>query len=221
MRCLLLVAAAGCATGAANDKMEWSWHPPPPAEIPLAAEHPCDAPPAVAEPEVQTIQGAGGPADYEPAELETVRHLPVVAPALEGPRSLAFGWPMPTTGINSLFGARKDPIDGSTRFHYGVDLDGLYGAPVATAAAGTVIYAGWSGGHGRTVVIDHDGGFRTSYSHLAQTLVHAGSWVQGGEAVGLLGNSGRSTGPHLHFEVTRFGDYLDPLELLGTSIPID
>jgi murein DD-endopeptidase MepM/ murein hydrolase activator NlpD len=123
-------------------------------------------------------------------------------------------WPVPPRAVNSYFGDRPDPLDGRRRFHGGVDLEAPYGTVVLAAAAGRVVHAGWAAGHGRQVVVDHGHGLRTVYSHLSQLLVEDGTRVRGGEALGTVGNSGRSTGPHLHFEVTQDGEGLDPLAVL-------
>lgn len=106
-------------------------------------------------------------------------------------------------------------------FHYGVDMSAEYGCVVQSAAAGRVMHAGWAGGHGRRVVIQHIAGYRTSYSHLSQVMVVPGTWIHAGHPLGRVGNSGRSTGPHLHLEITRFGQHLDPLDLLGTQLSVD
>jgi murein DD-endopeptidase MepM/ murein hydrolase activator NlpD len=126
-----------------------------------------------------------------------------------------FRWPLTTTGINSLYGERIDPIDGKRRFHAGIDIAASYGALVSAAAPGVVQHADWTHGHGRQVVIEHNGGFRTIYSHLAQVLVLPGSVVQAGTVIGQVGNSGRSTGAHLHFAVTHWNNPIDPLEVLA------
>ncbi len=134
---------------------------------------------------------------------------------------LMLQWPLPATGVTSLYGQRRDPLDGSSRHHQGVDLEAEYGQVVEAAAAGYVVFAGWSGGHGRQVIVEHAGGYITSYSHLSQTLVSEDTYVKAGQAVGRVGNSGRSTGPHLHLEVSRNGATLDPLDLLGVPLVLD
>jgi murein DD-endopeptidase MepM/ murein hydrolase activator NlpD len=140
---------------------------------------------------------------------------------IDSPGTLSFTWPIDALGINSLFGPRTDPIDGKRRMHNGVDLDGPYGGVVMAAAPGLVVHTGWSAGHGRQVIIEHAGGFRTSYSHLSQVLVFEGQNLPRGAALGRLGNSGRSTGPHLHFEISRHGQVLDPLTFLEESVSVD
>jgi murein DD-endopeptidase MepM/ murein hydrolase activator NlpD len=213
MRALALVALVACA--GTGDKMAWTWD----QELAASEAQPCDAGWRAAAIETIEPPGRGGPLESEPPDVAAVRALPVVPAGL--PAQLTFAWPLPATGINSLFGKRRDPMDGSERWHWGVDLAAEYGQAVSATAPGFIVYAGWNGGHGRTVIIEHDGGWRSTYSHLAQALLPEGSWVNAGQAVGLAGNSGRSTGPHLHFELTRYGEWLDPLELLGTSVPVD
>ncbi len=126
-------------------------------------------------------------------------------------------WPLNTTAINSLFGQRTDPLNGKQRFHGGVDLNGQYGQLVFSAADGLVTMADWRGGHGRAIIIEHAGGYQTRYSHLAEHVVRKGMRVVRGQAIAYLGNSGRSTGPHLHFEVWRQGTIQDPLNYLSPA----
>jgi murein DD-endopeptidase MepM/ murein hydrolase activator NlpD len=124
--------------------------------------------------------------------------------------------------VSSGFGVRRDPLHGGQRFHAGIDVAAAHGTPVQTSAAGIVIYAGWQGGFGRHVVIDHGNGVRTHYSHLASIWVKTGEIIEEKQIVGELGSSGRSTGPHLHFAVTNYeGRFLDPLQVLYTPFPID
>jgi murein DD-endopeptidase MepM/ murein hydrolase activator NlpD len=186
-------------------------------------------PPSAAAPE----RAAGGSIEVEPPptlpllRVEEVGPAPTVetrvehVPRVERWRSLTLRWPLPATGVNSLFGTRVDPVDGKQRFHAGIDLESDYGAVVQAAADGYVAEAGWHAGHGRRVVIEHAGAFATTYSHLSQVLAIEGTWVRAGQALGRVGNSGRSTGPHLHLELSRYGQVLDPLDYLGTTIPLD
>jgi len=132
--------------------------------------------------------------------------------------TLELTWPISPTGVNSLYGERRDPVDGSERFHAGVDLDAEYGSTVYASAAGVVSYAGWNRGHGRQVIIEHAAGYQTIYSHLSQVLVFPGYNLAAGAPIGRVGNSGRSTGPHLHLEITHYGEHLDPLDLLGHTV---
>jgi murein DD-endopeptidase MepM/ murein hydrolase activator NlpD len=102
------------------------------------------------------------------------------------------------------------------KFHAGVDLRAAYGTEVPAAAAGEVTFAGDQTGYGTTVVVRHGDGFETRYAHLSSSEVQAGDQVQAGQSVGRVGNSGRSTGAHLHFEVRRNGQQVDPAEVTGS-----
>jgi len=122
------------------------------------------------------------------------------------------GLARPLTGpISSTFGTRIHPIFGFARFHRGVDFAASWGTPIAAAADGQVIYAGWHGGYGRQVRIAHEDGTVTSYSHMSSIAAVPGMKVSRGATIGLVGSSGLSTGPHLHYEVLRQGRAVDPL----------
>jgi murein DD-endopeptidase MepM/ murein hydrolase activator NlpD len=197
-----------------------------PSEAELAqarTTHPRWAPSLEPTPDVVTIEPArGGPLDESENDGDPPpRVLDRDSFAPDPPRTMHLAWPLPATGVTSLFGLRPDPVDGRERFHYGVDLQGTYGEIVRAVAPGVVVFAGWNHGHGRQVMVTHPGGWQTTYSHLSQLIVNYGDPVRRGQAVGQMGNSGRSTGPHLHFEITRWGSYYDPLDLLGTDIPTD
>ena len=97
------------------------------------------------------------------------------------------------------------------RMHEGIDIGCAYGTPNRAAAAGTVIYAGWLGGYGNLVVVDHGNGLSTAYAHASSILVGVGQSVSQGETVSLVGSTGNSSGPHLHFEVRVNGVAVDPL----------
>lgn len=112
--------------------------------------------------------------------------------------------------ISSAFGWRRDPINGQSRFHKGVDIKAAYGQPVPSAANGRVVSAGEQGAYGLTVVVEHDSGIRTRYAHLSALAVEAGDVVERGQDLGRVGTSGRSTGPHLHFEVLENGRPVNP-----------
>lgn len=112
--------------------------------------------------------------------------------------------------IGSRFGMRRHPIFRVRRMHNGVDYGAPIGTPIWASKTGTVIFAGWKGGYGNTVVIHHAGGVSTLYAHMSKLTVEDGSYVTQGEVIGLVGSTGWSTGPHLHFEVRRNGDPADP-----------
>jgi len=126
-----------------------------------------------------------------------------------------FIWPLSPVAVSSLFGDRIHPITGTYKPHLGLDLAAEPSQQVFAAAAGTVVRAEWTGGHGNHVEIQHPGNIVTKYSHLSDILVDAGQMVNQGEAVGLAGSTGVSTGVHLHFEFWRDGRPVDPLEELG------
>ena len=152
-----------------------------------------------------------------------IEYAPIVTgagPRVTRPGRLMLSWPLPATGVTSLYGRRIDPLDGQTRFHRGLDMEAEYGTVVRASAKGQVVAAGWNGGYGRQVVIEHPGGFQTVYAHLAQILVPLGTYVDDAQPIGLVGTSGRTTGAHLHFEVTQWNRHLDPLDVLGVEMDV-
>ena len=116
--------------------------------------------------------------------------------------------------LNSGFGTRNDPFTGSLAFHAGLDISTRWREPVLATAAGRVSRAGWSEDYGNVVEIDHPTGYRTVYGHLDVLLARAGQEVQRGDRIGLVGSTGRSTGPHLHYEVRRADHAVNPLEYI-------
>lgn len=114
----------------------------------------------------------------------------------------------------SPFGNRMDPFTGRPTFHRGLDFAAYRRAPIVATAPGEVIYAGWRGGYGRFVEIDHGFGFRTRYGHLHEIAVRSGDRVERGQTIGGMGNTGRSTATHLHYEIWYDGSALDPERLL-------
>jgi murein DD-endopeptidase MepM/ murein hydrolase activator NlpD len=121
--------------------------------------------------------------------------------------------------ISSAFGMRKDPFTRLAQFHKGLDLAAPEGMKVVPALSGTVISAGYENGYGKTVLIQHDGGIQTRYGHLGSINVKAGDSVTSQDILGTVGNTGRSTGPHLHFEVIRMGTPVDPLSGCNSGAP--
>jgi len=116
--------------------------------------------------------------------------------------------------INSDFGYRKDPINGRSALHTGVDFGAPRNTALYTTAPGVVTFAGWRGRYGRVVEIDHGYGVKTRFAHLAKISVKKGQNVEVGEEVGLLGSSGRTTGPHLHYEILFEGKPYDPMNFI-------
>ena len=122
--------------------------------------------------------------------------------------------------LQSGFGVRTDPFLGTPALHTGLDLHGETGDSVRATGDGTVIAAGWNGGYGRTVDIDHHNGVSTRYAHLSSIDVRVGQSVKSGQILGKLGSTGRSTGPHLHYETRLKGEAVDPQKFLraGTRL---
>jgi murein DD-endopeptidase MepM/ murein hydrolase activator NlpD len=125
------------------------------------------------------------------------------------------GRPVQSGFISSYFGEREDPFDGQETFHKGVDFAGTKGSTVMAVAAGVVTWAGERSGFGKLIEINHGDGYVTRYGHNERTLVSVGQTVKRGDPVGLMGSTGRSTGPHVHFEVLRNGRQVDPLSFIG------
>ena len=155
--------------------------------------------------------GAGGPAldaaSVERLELRAARlemDLQVYEAALKERARVPSIWPVEGESTDG-FGYRGNPFGGGSEFHPGQDIAAPHGTPVLAPADGTVIEAGWKNGYGQTVVIDHGNGLATRYGHLSKLEVEAGQEIRRGEELGLVGSTGRSTGPHLHYEV-RLGD---------------
>jgi murein DD-endopeptidase MepM/ murein hydrolase activator NlpD len=124
---------------------------------------------------------------------------------------------VPVTGeieITSPFGVRVDPFLHVAAMHTGIDFRGAYGEPIHATAAGTVTSAGWSGGYGQMVEIDHGHGLASRYGHLSEIDVRVGQVIRPGEVIGRLGSTGRSTGPHLHYETRVDGEAVNPEKFL-------
>lgn len=116
--------------------------------------------------------------------------------------------------LTSQYGTRRDPFNEEKSFHPGVDFSADYGTPVRATADGTVESAGQSGAYGNMVVLDHGYGISTRYGHLSRIAVTADQHLKRGDVIGYVGSTGRSTGPHLHYEVWMNGRLTDPMELL-------
>lgn len=136
-------------------------------------------------------------------------------------RSLPLAEPLAAYETTSPFGKRSDPFNRRLAVHQGIDFSAPLKAPVVATAPGTVVFAGWKGSYGRLVEISHGARVSTRYAHLAQILVDEGETVQTGDRIGLLGSSGRSTGPHLHYEVLFDDVHRDPMMFIqaGRAAP--
>jgi murein DD-endopeptidase MepM/ murein hydrolase activator NlpD len=124
---------------------------------------------------------------------------------------------MPVVGhITSNYGARRHPILGYTRMHAGVDFGAAYGSPIFAVGDATVSFAGWHGGHGNYVKLEHGGGYGTGYGHMSRIAVYPGARIRAGQIIGYVGSTGLSTGPHLHYELYQNGHTVDPMSVRFT-----
>jgi murein DD-endopeptidase MepM/ murein hydrolase activator NlpD len=130
---------------------------------------------------------------------------------IQGTGMFAYPSDAPTS---SPFGWRMHPVLGYRRFHAGLDFAASYGSTIRAADSGTVIFAGWYGGYGKAVIINHGKGITTLYGHTSELYVTEGQGVQRGQAIAAVGSTGLSTGPHLHFEVRRDGTPINPADYL-------
>lgn len=131
-------------------------------------------------------------------------------------RILPTYWPTDSTRITSEFGTRSDPFSGRLTSHNGLDIGGNVGDPIYAAADGKVTDTGYSSARGNYVTMSHPSGLQTIYMHLEEAIAAKGDTVKQGDKIGLLGSTGRSTGPHLHIEVVKNGQAVDPLDYLNT-----
>lgn len=122
---------------------------------------------------------------------------------------LVSGW-----RLTSSFGPRSDPFTGVRSYHTGIDMAMPTGTPIKAAMGGKVVYVGWSNVFGNYVIINHGNGYQTLYGHMSKTLAHVGQEVSQGTRIGLVGSTGYSTGPHLHFTVYKNGKLVNPLTLI-------
>jgi murein DD-endopeptidase MepM/ murein hydrolase activator NlpD len=143
------------------------------------------------------------------AAANALPERPVLVPA-QGDLS----WPV-AGRVTSGFGPRSDPLTGRDSFHSGLDVSVPSGTPVRAVAAGRVVQSGAMCGYGNAVVIDHGDGYQSLYAHNSEVLAPVGTTVQPGDAVALSGSTGRSTGPHVHFEVRKGGHAVDPRAFLN------
>ncbi len=160
----------------------------------------------------ESQQNSGGPFTSMPGDdhedllfkaglyLDTIKDIPLGAP-IQG-------------GITSKFGRRIDPFNKRPALHDGVDIRGKRGTKAFATADGLVVQRGYNRGYGNFVVIGHGSGFRTKFGHFKKILVKKGEKIKRGQVIGLVGNSGRSTGPHLHYEIIYNGEPTDPIKFM-------
>ena len=183
-----------------------------------------DRPPAVGGPDGGSGEGPAVPTldallDSMNAQIDDRRRQLTALQNLILTRELARqivpgGRPVESGYISSLYGQRADPFEGHTAYHAGIDFAGAAGTRVLAVADGIVSHAGSDGGYGRMIEITHGNGYVTRYAHNAKLLAKPGQTVKRGDPIALMGSTGRSTGPHLHFEVLRDGRTVNPLSFV-------
>lgn len=167
----------------------------------------------VAESDLRFVNGlSGDPSPGMRVLVPSPTVVPQVTAAALG-RGAGFAWPV-RGEISSGFGPRVHPIYRVSSFHAGIDIAVPEGTRVCAAAPGRVVTAGWEGGFGLLVVMDHGDGYTSCYGHLSQILVSVGQFVEIGQTIALSGSTGLSTGPHLHFEIRCEGVAVNPRGLL-------
>jgi murein DD-endopeptidase MepM/ murein hydrolase activator NlpD len=139
----------------------------------------------------------------------------------ETARALPYASPAPGSPVTSRYGNRIDPFLGRLAMHAGIDFRAHTGEKVLSTGAGTVTVAEFSGGYGNLVEVDHGHGITTRYGHLSRIVVSVGDRVAAGDTVGRVGSTGRSTGPHVHYEVRRNGRAVDPVHFLNAGMKLD
>jgi murein DD-endopeptidase MepM/ murein hydrolase activator NlpD len=191
----------------------------PATALPFVLEQPSAIPLHASPPGVSTLQEPLPPTATVMPPAATVHVTALLPVEVQSAAPTA-----PAGTETSAFGWRQDPITGERRFHSGTDVRMAYGQGVRVAAAGRVASVGTQGGYGLTVVVDHGSGVETRYAHLSSAPIKAGDLVESGQLIAQSGNSGRSTGPHLHFEVLKGGQAVDPrsnARLLATAMGSD
>ena len=139
------------------------------------------------------------------------------APADQGSMSVPSLKPVANLNFSSFYGVRSDPFRGTAAMHAGVDIPGPMGTPVYATADGIVERAGWTGGYGNLVELEHGKGLETRYGHLSKIMVAQGQRVKRGDVIALMGSTGRSTGSHLHYEVRMDGRAVNPVPYLNSA----
>lgn len=179
-------------------------------------------PVSVEPPRGKPNKAAGGPVSSREVRQAPGRQAAVedAGDLLQVLQSVPLG--MPHNGpISSRFGNRSNPFTGKgSEFHGGLDLKGSTGQPIRVTAKGKVHFAGVQSGYGNVVMVDHAHGYSTVYAHLSKISVKAGQHVEAGSVIGQLGSTGRSTGPHLHYEVQSKGQRIDPEQFLSLNAPV-
>jgi murein DD-endopeptidase MepM/ murein hydrolase activator NlpD len=192
---------------------------PPASEAPIATEN-AEAPVRIWTGRALDLEGkpvySARSSFSETAAVATFSTRPVRSPGSTAAATmLSYQSPLAGAPLSSGFGMRRHPLLGSRRFHSGVDLAAPTGTPIRAASDGVVTSAGWNGGYGLLVSLGHGGNRETRYGHLSRLAVTAGQSVKRGEVIGYVGSTGRSTGPHLHYELRVNGIAVAPAGGVG------
>lgn len=164
---------------------------------------------------LEKVRPMGGGSSYKPSyedSLDALLHL--ADRTYKTLREIPLGYPV-EGNITSRFGWRKNPFGKGYEFHAGVDIEAPYGTPVVATADGQVIFAGMLSDYGKTVILKHPSGYQTLYAHLSSIEVIKGQKVKAGQVIGRVGSTGRSTGPHLHYEILIENKSIDPIKFLS------
>ena len=158
--------------------------------------------------------------EQESEEKALLKEIEDMAAELERLKSVkgtgSFVWPSASSRkVTSEFGSRKHPVYGTYRYHYGIDIGASYGTSILAADSGTVLTATYNSSYGNYVVITHGNGYRTLYAHMSKIYASKGDSVRQGDVVGLVGSTGVSTGPHIHFEIIKDGAKVNPLDFFS------
>lgn len=211
---------------ALEENEQWDDIPPPPPENPAYDPSPSETPPypqgqapqPVRERDLQRppIQQRDS-APTHSAVAYRPQVLPIQPPVQRITETI--GYPLTTHyPVTSRFGWRRHPVEGAKRFHAGIDLGAPHGTPTLSMLSGQVVRAGWEGGYGKSVVIEHPGtGLKTRYAHLSKIHVQPGQWVDQGWHIGDSGATGLVTGPHAHIEMVFNGKPVDPWPYLAQA----
>ncbi len=124
---------------------------------------------------------------------------------------MSLGWPIRWKGVTSPFGTRYHPVLKRYILHKGVDLKAEVGVPIYAPESGKITYSGWMSGYGKLIKLEHKNGYSTRYAHLNNIYVESGQYVEKGTLIGKTGKTGRVTGPHLHYEIRRYEQPLNPM----------
>lgn len=159
---------------------------------------------------LQDSENSGGPfREISPLAREKDELINRIDVYIKKAESIPLGRPVQGK-VTSDYGKRRDPLNGRASFHEGIDFRGRVGEKIYATANGVVIKAGWCGGYGKYVEVRHGDGYKTAYGHLHEILVKNGQKIKRGDVIGHVGNTGRSTGPHLHYEVKYRNKPIDP-----------